>query len=290
MTLGQTQIELHLHLEVYVLCIGLLVAYFETIRRFGPLMVPQPGKRAVATKQKVAFVVGVAALWLASGSPLHDLAEEYLYSAHMVQHLLQAFVIPPLLLLGIPRWMGEMILRPVWLRRAVQGLSKPLIAGLLFNAVFAFIHWPAVVDTMVTSEFWHASSHILLIAASLGMWMVIVSPVPEIVPRLSPVAQMAFLFLMTLLPTIPSSFLTFGETPLYTIYETFPRVWEGFSALDDMRVAGLIMKTGGGFYLWGIIAVMFFRWAGDEERNNRPGGADAPRRAPTATTTDLPTA
>lgn len=289
MTLGQTQIELHLHLEVYVLCVGLLVGYFELIRRYGHLMVPQPDQKPVTTRQKVAFVGGVVALWVASGSPIHDLAEEYLYSAHMIQHLIQAFVIPPLLLLGIPRWMGEIILKPKAFRKVVQGLSKPLVAGLLFNAVLAFIHWPAIVNTMVASEFWHASSHVLLIVASLGMWMVIVSPVPDIVPRLSPIAQMSYLFLMTLLPTVPSSFLTFGETPLYTVYESFPRVWEDFTALDDMRVAGLIMKIGGGFFLWGIIATMFFKWAADEDRNDR-AGSGAPRLAPSDRPSDLPTA
>ncbi len=286
MTLGDAHIALHLHPEVYALCLGLLAGYFGLIRRYGHLMHPRPGERAATAGQKTLFVSGVLVLWVASGSPLHDVAEGYLYSAHMIQHLLQAFVIPPLLLLGIPTWMGEILLRPPALRRAVQGLSKPLVAALLFNAVLALLHWPAVVDGMIASEPFHAVSHVLLIGTGLFMWMNLASPVPAIVPRLNPLPQMAYLFGMTLLPTIPSTFLTFGEAPLYHVYETFPRVWEGFTALDDMRVAGLIMKIGGGFFLWGIITVLFFRWAASEERHEH----DGPTAATPSRPSDVPTA
>lgn len=270
--MGGTAVQLHLHLEVYLLCAGLLVAYVALIRRYGPLFHPRPGDRAVQPGQAVAFVAGVVALWVASASPVHDLAERYLYSAHMVQHLLQAFVIPPLLLLGIPRWMGEVLLRPRWLRAVMQGLSKPLVAAVAFNGVLLVVHWPAVVDGMLASEAFHALSHVALITVGLAMWMNVVSPVPHILPRLAPVVQMFYLFLMTLLPTIPASFLTFGDTPLYQAYAAFPRVW-GLDVLDDMRIAGLIMKIGGGFLLWGIITVLFFKWAGAEERAAAAGAA-----------------
>lgn len=286
MMLGDIPITLHLHPEVYALCVGLLVGYVGLIRRYGALMHPRPGERAVTAKQKAFFVSGVAALWVASGSPLHDISEQYLYSAHMIQHLLQAFVIPPLLLMGIPTWMGEVLLRPAVFRRVVQALSKPLVAALLFNGVLALIHWPDVVNGMIASEVFHASSHVLLMGSGFFMWMNVVSPVPHLVPRLNPLPQMVYLFLMTILPTLPSTFLTFGETPLYTVYESFPRIWEDFSALDDMRVAGLIMKIGGGFLLWGIITVLFFRWAASEERQNPSG----PSATPTPRTTDVPSA
>jgi len=70
-------------------------------------------------------------------------------------------------------------------------------------------------------------------------------------------------------PTVPASFLTFGARPLYHIYETFPRI--GISALSDQRAAGLIMKIGGGFILWGFMTVIFFRWF----RMERDDGVDA---------------
>lgn len=280
MRLGQATIELHPHWEVWLLCAGLVVGYAALIRRYGDLMHPRPDDPAVTGRQKLAFGLGVFALWVASGSPLHDLAENYLYSAHMIQHLIQAFIVPPLLLLGIPAWMGELLLRPDRFRRVVAAMSRPLPAALLFNGALALIHWPDVVNGMLGSEVFHASSHVVLIVTATFMWMNIVSPVPHLVPRLNPLPQMVYLFIMTIVPTIPATFLTFGEHPLYHAYGDLPRVWERFDALEDMRVAGLIMKIGGGFLLWGIITVMFFRWAAGEERSNPPPPRPAPTPSP----------
>jgi putative membrane protein len=70
---------------------------------------------------------------------------------------------------------------------------------------------------------------------------------------------MLYLFVQSLAPTIPASFLTFGRSPLYPVYETFPRIW-GISAITDQLLAGLIMKIAGGLILWGFIAAIFFRW------------------------------
>jgi putative membrane protein len=74
---------------------------------------------------------------------------------------------------------------------------------------------------------------------------------------------MMFLFVQSLAPTIPASFLTFGNTLLYPSYGDAPRIW-GISALDDQLIAGLLMKIGGGLLLWGFIATIFFNWAARE--------------------------
>jgi putative membrane protein len=268
MELGGIVVDVEPHYDVIALCVGLVLAYVGAIVRYGKVFHPAPGDRPVSTKQAVSFGGGVLALWIASGSPLHDIAESSLYSAHMVQHLLQAFVIPPLLLLGIPRWMGELILRPRWVRGPLKVISQPLVAALFFNLVLLLIHWPAIVDGMIASELFHGVTHIVLVVAATAMWIPLVSPVPDILPRLQPLAQMLYLFTMTILPTVPSAFLTFGEEPLFRVYEELPRAF-GLSAAEDMRIAGLIMKIGGGFFLCGIIATMFFRWAAEQERQEQ---------------------
>ena len=60
----------------------------------------------------------------------------------------------------------------------------------------------------------------------------------------------------------------FAEHPIYKIYDHEPRLW-GISILSDQQAAGAIMKIIGGFFLWAVIAVVFFRWASAEERNDR---------------------
>jgi putative membrane protein len=108
----------------------------------------------------------------------------------------------------------------------------------------------------------------VLFVSSLVVWLPIVSPLPEI-PRLVPVVRMLYLFAWSVVPTVPASFLTFGSKPLYSFYEHVPHLY-GLSTLQDQQLAGLIMKIGAGLLLWMIIAVVFFRWASEEEHGNTP--------------------
>ena len=102
---------------------------------------------------------------------------------------------------------------------------------MLFNGVLFFSHWPAVVELSVTSELAHFGLHVLLVGSALVMWWPIVSPLPEMPPLPAP-GQMLYLFLESLAPTVPASFLTFGTRPLYPVYATFPRIW-GIGVLTD---------------------------------------------------------
>jgi putative membrane protein len=148
-------------------------------------------------------------------------------------------------------------------------MSRFIPALIVFNVTIVLVHWPAIVDLTLRSGWAHFIAHAVLLLSAFIVWMPIVSPLPEI-PRLVAPLRMTFLFLQSVVPTIPASFLTFGSRPLYRRYESLPKLW-GISALDDQLIAGLIMKIGAGLLLWALIAVIFFRWAAAEERRNRPG-------------------
>ena len=241
----------HTHWEVWALAAALLATYFYSLRRFAPL------DRKATWSQVRSFCLGVVALVAGAQWPIHDLSEHYLYSAHMVQHMLFTMALPPLVLAGTPDWLFRAFV-PQPAMRALRVLARPIIALAVFNSVLVFTHWPTIVNFSVRSEFGHFSLHVLLVASAFVMWLPVLSPVIEI-PRMSYPGQMVYLFLQSLVPTVPASFLTFGDRPLYHIYETFPRLW-GISALADQRTAGLIMKIGGGAILWGFMTVIFFRW------------------------------
>ena len=155
-----------------------------------------------------------------------------------------------------------------WLFDTVRTLSRFIPALVIFNLVLVFTHWPLIVNAALENGLVHFLIHALLLVSSLIVWMPIVSPLPEI-PRLVPVLQMLYLFAWSVVPTVPASFLTFGASPLYKFYEHVPHLF-GFSTLEDQQAAGLIMKIGAGLLLWMIIAVVFFRWASEEERANTP--------------------
>ena len=138
-----------------------------------------------------------------------------------------------------------------------------ILAGLYL----ALIHVPAVVDLSLRYEFAHLVIHTGILVTATLMWWPVLGPIPDL-PKMPPFMAMGYLFVQSLVPTIPASFLTFADAPLYKIYETLPRLW-GISALDDQVVSGLIMKVGGGLVLWTAIAVIFFKWAFEEERATR---------------------
>ncbi len=250
----------HAHPDVWVLFAGIEAAYLVAVRRHRR----ERGEEDPEWRRRATFFsFGVLVLWVGADWPIHDLAERYLYSVHMVQHLLFSLVAPPLLLAGMPPWLLRLMLRPRPVHRAFRFFTRPLVALILFNGVLLFTHWPAVVDVSVRSEGLHFGLHVVLVFSALAMWWPVMSPMPEM-PPLSPPGQMLYLFLQSLAPTIPASFLTLGSTLLYPVYGTFPRIW-GISAHSDQLVAGLIMKLAGGAILWGFITVIFFRWH-DRER------------------------
>ena len=251
----------HPHPTVWLVLGGIWVAYLVAVRRHRTA-VGEPSDRR---RRTTLFSVGMACLWLGADWPVHDLAEGYLYSVHMTQHLLFTLVAPPLLIAGVPAWMWRDFLRPRWLFLAFRFLTRPIVALILFNGLLLFTHWPEVVEASVGSELTHFTLHVLLFGAAIVMWWPVMSPLVEL-PALTPPAQMMYLFAQSLAPTIPASFLTFGHTLLYPVYGTFPRIW-GISALNDQLIAGLLMKLVGGFILWGFVATIFFRWYAREERD-----------------------
>jgi putative membrane protein len=252
----------HLHVEVWVLAILLEAAYLAALSRLATGSV-RSGETVATRGQVLSFTLGVLTILVASTWPIHDLAEGYLLSVHMVQHLLLSLVAPPLLLLGMPTWLMRRVMRPRPFRWIVQRLGRPFIALVLFNAVIVLTHWPLVVDLALRQHLVHFLVHAVLFGSAILMWWQVVSPLPEL-PALSYPGRMLFLFLQSVVPTVPASFLTFGSGVIYPFYGNAPRIW-GVSALTDQLIAGLTMKLAGGLILWGAIAVFFFKWWREEQ-------------------------
>jgi putative membrane protein len=255
----------HLHLDVVGVLAAMILLYEYGIRRLAEFHAPR-GETIVTRRQRVAFYAGIFSLYVVSTWPIHDIGENSLFMFHMVEHLVFGLIAPPLLLIGTPWWLIRMVVKPVL--PALKLLTKPIVALALFNGMLGLIHVPGVLNLMLESEFAHFALHGLLFLAGILMWWPIIGPIPDI-PRLPPFLRMGYVFLQSLIPTIPATFLAFGESPLYPVYETFPRLW-GISALDDQVMAGLIMKLGAGILLWGFIAWIWFSWWNEEQRYATP--------------------
>jgi putative membrane protein len=256
------------HPDTWLLVAALGAGYAVAVLRLGPRYAVA-GRPAVSRLQVTSWSLGLVAVWVAADWPVHDVAEQSTYSVHMIQHLVLAMVAAPLLLLGTPAWLARWVLGPPSRRfEVVRRLARFLPALVIFNVVLVLTHWPAVVDASLHNAGLHFLVHAMIFVSSLLVWMPIVSPLPEI-PRLSPPSRMTYLFLQSIVPTVPASFLTFGTSVLYRYYAHRHSVW-GLSSVQDQQIAGLIMKLGAGLLLWGLIAVAFFQWAADEERAQHP--------------------
>lgn len=250
------------HPDVWLLIIGLVLCYLYATRVLGPVAV-EPGQPIITRSQSRWFFAGVAVLWLAVDWPMHDIAEDYLYSVHMVQHLLLTWIVPPMFLMATPEWLARLVLGKGRVYRVFRLATLPVVAGVAYNAIFALGHWPPIVNDSVRWAGFHFTVHAVIVIAAFAMWMCVCGPLKEL--RISLPAQCIYLFLMSVLPTIPGGWLVFADAVVYKVYRhPWPSLW-GLNPTDDQQLAGFIMKVVGGLYLWSIILVLFFRWNRENE-------------------------
>lgn len=253
----------HAHPSVWVV-IGLSVgAYAYGIRVIGARLGGTVTRRQIAT-----FAAGILVMWAAADWPVHDLAENYLFSVHMVQHIMLTLVAPPLMLAGTPPWLLRWVLQQAPALAAIaRKLGRPLPAALIYNVAFVFTHWPAVVNAGLNSEALHFSLHCLIFFTAMLMWFPVLNRLPEF-PMMSPPARLVYLFLQSVIPTVPASFITFATGAIYEHYAAVPHPFH-LSVVADQQLAGALMKVVGGSILWGVIIVMFFKWYADEHDPKR---------------------
>ncbi|MBI4934187.1 MAG: cytochrome c oxidase assembly protein [Actinobacteria bacterium] len=242
--------------EVYVLVAFLVGAYIYMVRNIGPNAV-EPGTPVITRRQRNCFIASMLILFFASTWPVHQIGEGYLYSAHMVQHFLLSYVLPPLVLLATPEWLLRALVGQGRTYRVVRFFSKPVVAAVIFNLMVMVLHVPGVVNASTTNGVLHFSLHLFVVLTAVLMWMPVVGPLPEL--QMSYGGKMIYLFLQSVVPTLPAAWLTFADGVVYSHYGEQPvRVW-GLSPIDDQQLAAVIMKIFGGMYLWTIVIFMFFR-------------------------------
>ncbi|MDQ3574249.1 MAG: cytochrome c oxidase assembly protein [Actinomycetota bacterium] len=257
----------HAHPDVWALVAALGLGYWLALARIGPSHV-EPGEKVATRLQVVSFGLGVVALWLHADYPIHDLGEGYLFSVHMFQHIGFTLIAAPLLLLGLPPWLVRWLVQPRAMRWLVSKLARPLPAAVVFNLVIVLTHWPVVVDTSLRYHGVHLVVHAVVFTSAVLMWFPVLNRAPEL-PTMGYPARMVYLFLQSVIPTVPASFLTFGHGVMYRFYAEAPRAFS-FSAIDDQQLAGALMKVYGGALLWVAIGVIFFRWYAGEQRDRAP--------------------
>jgi putative membrane protein len=268
--LSQGGFTLHWSTVIGLLALGALHQWRAVVHRRR-----DPRERLTALQQ-LSFVAGLAAMFLTLNGPLHDISDYYLFSGHMVQHLVLTFVTPPLLLIGTPGWMLRPALRVPAVAAVARFVTKPRIAFALFNLVLAVWHLPPLYNSAMYYHPVHITQHLMFLVSAVIVWWPLLSPLPEL-PRLSYPGQMLYCFLMTLPMTIISILIVYADHMLYPAYASAPRLW-GLSPLADQRLGGLIMWIPGGLFFYLLASVIFFKWT-TSERDDAAGAQVGASRA-----------
>lgn len=242
-----------LALAVVVLCAG---GYALALRRLGPSHAPLA--KIVSRAQVVAFASGLVALGLALTWPVADLAQRTSATAHVVQQLLLVLVVPPLLLLGLPRWLLALATRSRPADAAVRLLAHPATAFALFNLALLAAWLPPVIDAEARLAAVDVAVHAVLLVAGLAMW----APAMRILPgarALSTAARIAYLFAQSVVFNFPALILIFAAHPLYPVYAAHVQAVLGLSPVVDQQLAGATAKFVGFSVLLGAVGLVLNR-------------------------------
>jgi putative membrane protein len=232
----------------------------------GALYLHVPGAR-VSAWRTASFFAALLSIVLSLNGPMHELSDDYLFSVHMLQHLVLMLLMPPLLLLGLPDWLVRPLLRPRPVLAVARFLTRPLVAGLLFSVTLLLWHTVPFYDLMMRDHDIHVATHLLFMATAVIMWWPVLGATPEL-PRLPPGPQMLYLFLLSIPMQIAAALITMSDKVLYAWYAEGPRTW-GLSALQDQQIGGLLMWVPGNLWIFGAIGIIFFRWAKEQELGAR---------------------
>ena len=217
-------------------------------------------------RQFAWFVLGMLAVVLALLSPLDILSDKYLFSAHMIQHLLLVLVAPPLLLLGLPRAPVRRLLAREFPLRIEGWLRYPLVTWILGIGTLWIWHLPALYAETLADERVHITEHVSFLVTGTIFWWPLVGPAAS--KALNTFFALVYLFTAALANSILGIIFTFAPTLIYTGYQ---------NPDDSLRILPLLRER------WGLSPIAgpatgrgaHVGWRGVDLSNRHARGADA---------------
>jgi putative membrane protein len=242
---------------------AIAVGTFVYVRRFRAAR-REAGGRGAGPLQAAAFGAAMLVVAAALISPLDRLGEDYLFSAHMAQHILLTDIAPLLLLLSLSR----VIMRPA--TRRLHGVERrlgPLASPPVFIAVWLALvyvwHIPALYEAAIRGSAVHALEHTTFFAAGIAVWWPLIQPVP-MRRRLTGVAPFAYIFSAKVGLAALGIYLTWTSTVVYDYYAGLPRIW-GLSPIEDQNAGGALMMVEQSVVLVIVLVVLFVRMLAQSE-------------------------
>ena len=272
--------QLHWHTEPLLLITLLAVGWLYSLS-VGPFRKQIEPEAILPIGKIILFYSGLIITYLAVGSPLDQIGEQFLFSAHMVQHILLIYVSPVFFILGTPGWLIDWLLKPVWLHKPMRILTYPVTGGLLFLFIFTIWHMPALYEAALHDKRIHILEHwTIFLPSILMLWPYLTTS--EHIPRSRYGIQMIAIFLLMVGQLPVFAFLSFASEALYPTYVWAPRI-VNLDPLSDQILGGIIMKVSNMIFSLTILGISFYSWARSEEMDDSAAIISSSSNTKTAT-------
>ena len=233
----------------------------------GPLRDRIPGSQPPLRRQTTWYLISMLVLLVALVSPLDRWGDDYLQSAHMLQHMLLTLIVPPFFILGLPDWLVHVGFKRPTLAKVGRLLTHPVVAYSIFNITFMVWHIPTLYEAALNNEGIHIIEHLAFLITGVLNWWPIFSTSRDL-PPIAPGFQILYLFLEGIPTTVLTAIIVFAPDILYPTYASAPRVF-GISAAMDQQIAGLEMGALGMVIYLLILTIVFYRWMSADDSRER---------------------
>jgi len=219
------------------------------------------GAGDVERKQSLYLGLGLLTVWAALETPIDTIADHYLDSVHMFQHVLLGFVAPPLMLLGLsPGMVARLVKVP-----GVRAITEPIPAQLIAGVVMIVWHVPALYEATLYSEGLHVTEHLAFIVAGILLyWPILQATSAHARWQMSPGAKLLYMLVATLPQDAVALALIFSRAPFYEYYTHVPRLVGSLSPIVDQTVAGAVLMLFGKATIAIAAITVFVRWFSNE--------------------------
>ena len=228
----------------------------------------EAGGRGAGWPQALAFAGCILVLLVSVVSPIDRLGEEYLFSAHMVQHILLGDLAPLLLLLSLSR----VIMRPATRRlhrieRKLGRFAHPAFFIVAWLALVYVWHIPALYNAALEHPVLHGLEHATFFTAGTLLWWPLIQPVP-MRHRLEGLQGLLYVFAAKASLGVLGLYLTWSKGVAYDYYNHVPQIW-GLNHLEDQNVGGALMMVEQAIVLVIVEAILFVKMLNASEEAER---------------------
>lgn len=248
----------HWHNEPYLIG-GLILTGWLYALATGPLRERLAPGQSYDRWRAISFYGSLLLFYLAVGSPLDQIGERFLFSAHMAQHTLLIYPVAVLWIAGLPPWMVDVYATRGPGRQLAGFMLRPMVCALSYIIVQSAWHVPDLYDLALRDRLVHVLEHVMFFGTALMFWWPVMNP-STVWPPLKHGSRMIYLILVGVGLTPLFAYITFSPDVLYPTYEFAPRLIPNFSPAQDQLLAGAIMKLGSVTVTFIALAVVFYRW------------------------------